>query len=142
LIGRAGLPTGTGPFATGSVDLGLQLVAAKQLHRRWDLYAGVGGTWYSEKKIRGFRYEPLRAYGFLAVEWRPLRRWSVLVQSDMSTRLVDNVQDYPGFQWYLHVGAKYDLAPDTRLYLGFTENLVDQQSTVDIGIWAGLESRF
>jgi len=141
-IARAGLPTGTGPFETGSFDLGMQLVAAKRLHRRWDVYGGVGGSWYSDDEIRGFEYEPWRGYGFLAVEFRVFRAWSLLLQTDASTRLISNVEDYPATQWYLSAGAKADLGRQTRLVLGFTENLVDQQSTMDISGWVGIEKRF
>ena len=139
LTGRLGLPTGTGPFVTGSVDVGLQLSLAKQLARRWDVYGGFGGTWYSNIWTRGFEYVPLRAYGFLALEYRPWRRVSLLLQSDYGSRLIANIRDYPGVQWYVQVGAKYDLSARWRAVLGFTENIIDQQSTLDVGAWLGLE---
>lgn len=142
LVGRVGLPTGTGPYETSSVDVGLQAVAARQLGRRFDLYGGLGGTWFSEDTIRGIEYEPLRAHGFLALEWRAASWLSLLVQTDAASRLVTNLVDYPALQWYLMVGGKADLGRGWRATLGVTENLLDQQSTLDAGIWASLEVVF
>ena len=142
LIGRVGLPTGTGPYETGSVDVGLQAVAAKQLGRRFDLYGGLGGTWFSEDTVEGIEYEPLRAHGFLALEWRATSCISLLVQTDAASRLVTNLADYPALQWYVMVGGKADLGRGWRLTLGITENLLDQQSTLDAGIWTSLEVVF
>jgi len=144
VVGRMGLPTGTHPFDTGSVDLGAQVAVAKRLHRRVDLYGGLGGTWFSDTEVRGFEYEPWRFHAFLALEWRALRRLSFLVQSDYATRLVTNLADYPAAEWYLQVGTKVDLdrAGRTRFILGITEGLIDQQSTTDFAMWTGLEFRF
>ena len=142
LVARVGLPTGTGPYETGSVDVGLQAVAAKQLGRRWDLYGGVGGTWFSEDTIEGIEYEPFRGHGFLALEWRASSRLSLLLQTDAASRLVTNLVDYPDVQWYVMVGGKLDLGNSWRLTLGITENLLDQQSTIDAGIWSSIEVVF
>lgn len=139
VVARVGLPTGTGPYETGGVEAGLQVVAAKQIHRRIDVYGGVGGTVFSNDSVRGIEYETLRGHGFFVLEWRPLSFMSLLVQTDVSTRLITNLVDYPGVQWYLQIGAKFDLGGGWRLTLGNTENLIDQQSTEDFGIWAGLE---
>lgn len=142
LVARLGLPTGTGPFRTDSVDAGLQLALAQRIHRRWDLYGGVGGSWYSHTDIRGFEYEPWRAYGYFAVEFRFARRWSLILQTDASSRLISNLVNYPSYQWYAALGAKADLGRNTRFFVGFTENIVDQQSTADVCGWIGLEKRF
>lgn len=142
LIGRLGLPTGTGPFVTGSVDVGVQVALAKQIVRRWDVYGGFGGTYYSSRRTRGWEYLPLRAYGFLAIEYRPWSRVSILLQSDYGSRLIGNIREYPAVQWYVQVGAKYDLSARWRAVLGITENIIDQQSTLDVSIWLGLETTF
>lgn len=141
-IARVGLPTGTGPYETGSVDAGLQLVAARQASRRIDLYGGVGGTWFSEDTLGGIEYEPFRAHGFFALEWRATPTLSVLVQTDVASRLVTNLVDYPGLHWYLMVGGKLDLGSGWRLTAGLTENLADQQSTGDVSFWTSLEVEF
>ncbi len=142
LVGRLSVPTGTGPFETGSVDLGAQVVAAKQLRRRWDVYMGLGGTWFSKEEIRGWRYEHVRAAAFLAAEWRFLPTMSLLVQSDAASRLVTDVRDHPGLEWYAEVGVKWDVCRPARVFVGFTENIIDQESTLDVGFWAGIETRF
>jgi hypothetical protein len=141
LIARLGIPTGTGPFRTDSWDAGLQLVGAKRLARRWDVYAGTGATWYSETSTDGFEYTPWRAYGFFVVEFRFARAWSLLLQTDASSRLISNIQDYPSYQWYAQLGVKGDLGGGYRLVVGFTENIIDQQSTLDFGGWMGIEKR-
>jgi hypothetical protein len=141
LVGRVSVPTGTGPYETGSVDAGLQVAAAKQLGRRFDLYAGVGGTYYAKDSIEGILYEPWRAYGFAAFEYRVSPLMSLIVQTDASSRMITNLVDYPALQWYLQVGGRVDLSPRVQLFAGFTENFLDQNSTVDVGVWGGLEFR-
>ena len=72
-IARVALPTGSGPFAAGGLDAGLQLVAAHPLGRRFDLYAGLGGTAFGSRVVQGIAYERSRAHGFVVLEWRPAR---------------------------------------------------------------------
>jgi hypothetical protein len=141
-IGRVTLPTGTEHYDVGGVDVGLQLVSAFALRRALDLYVGVGGTWFSEDEIDGVEYEDLRGSGFVALEWRVGSRWSVLLQFEASSNLVTNVDRYPTFQSYVNLGAKTDLGRSLRLELGFTENIHDQQSTTDFGLFAALTARF
>ena len=142
LVGRVGLPTGTGPYKTGSVDVGAQLTAAKRLARRWDLFGGIGGTYYTKRIIRGFEYLPWRGHAFLALEFRPWRRLSVILQADYSTRLLGNIDDFPAVQLYSQLGIKADLGRRWQGVLGITENLIDQQTTLDVGFWLGFEKRF
>lgn len=142
VIGRATLPTSTGPYQVGGVDLGLQAVAAVHVARRMDAYAGVGGTWFSEEELDGVRYEPLRGAAFVGFEVQVARTWSALVQLEYSTNLVTNIALYPEVQLYLNVGAKIDLSRRWTLELGVVENLTDQQSTVDFAAQAGLVGRF
>jgi hypothetical protein len=142
LVARAGLPTGTGPFRSSGAAAGLQAVAARGLGRSFDLYLGAGGTVSSEDDGSAIAYEPVRYQGFLALEWRPGRRWSLLAEATAASRLVANLDDYPSFQSYLRMGAKVDLSPGWRLHAGFTENIEDQQGTTDFGMFAGIVRRF
>jgi hypothetical protein len=141
-VGRVTLPTATGVYEVGGVDVGVQLVAARRLGRAFDLYMGVGGTFFGEPEIDGLTYEEVRGAGFVALEWRPASTWSLLVQVDGSTNLVKDVASYPEIQSYVHVAAKFDLSRCWQLEIGFTENLHDQQSTIDFGAFAGLVGRF
>jgi hypothetical protein len=142
LAGRVTLPTGGGPYDTDSVDAGVQVAVARCIGQDVDVYGGIGATWFSEEFIDGLQYEPWRVAGFVAVEWRPASTWSLIAQFDASSRLVTNLSNYPGFQSYIHVAAKIDLSACWVLELGFTENLEDQQATIDFGVFAALEVRF
>jgi hypothetical protein len=142
VVARGGLPTGTGPFRSSGAAAGLQAVAARGLGRSFDLYLGAGGTVSSEDDGSAIAYEPVRYQGFVALEWRPGRRWSVLAEATAASRLVENLEDYPSFQSYLRMGAKLDLSPAWRLHAGFTENIEDQQATTDFGVFAGIVRRF
>jgi uncharacterized protein DUF3187 len=142
LVARAGLPTATGPFDAHGAALGVQGVAARGLGRSADLYLGVGGTVSNEDDRGGIDHDRTRLHGFLAVEWRVGRRWSLLAETSAASRLVTNLDDYPAVQSYLRVGAKVDLSPRWRLETGFTENLADQQATTDFGVFSGIVRRF
>jgi uncharacterized protein DUF3187 len=138
LVGRAALPTGTGAFAGGGVDAGAQVVSARTLGRSFDVYMGGGGTAYTRRRVAGIEYAPVRGEGFVALEWRPARRWSVLAEVDASTRLVRNLVRYPGWQGYLRLGAALDVGERWRLTGGFVEGIKSQHATTDFGVVAGL----
>jgi hypothetical protein len=141
LVSRVSLPTGTGPYAGNALGGGLQAALAVPLGRRFDLYAGAGGTAQGEGPVRAVEYETVRAHGFLALEWRPWRGVSLVAETDAAGRLVRNVDRYPGTHWILNVSGRIDLGERTRLDLGFTENLRSQRSTTDFAMYAGVSLR-
>jgi hypothetical protein len=141
LVGRVSLPTGTGPFAGNGVGGGGQVVLGTPLGRSWDLYGGAGFTAQDPGPVRGVRYEPLRAHGFLAVEWRPWRRTSLVAETNAASRLVDNIYGYPGLHWIVNLTGRVDLGGRTRLDLGFTENIESQLTTTDFALYLGFAFR-
>jgi len=141
-VARVALPTGTGTFSGEGVELGAQLLAAHPLGSSLDLYLGAGGTYYSDTELQGVTYAGERPHGFLAFEWRPGARWSLLAQLDSAGRLIENVADYPGFQSYLRIGALFELSQGWTVEGGFSEGLSHQQATTDFGIGIGLRREF
>lgn len=141
---KVALPTGGDPYDTG-FDVGTQLVVAKNLGgklSRFDVYGGLGGTWYSDDEVDGVEYEPFRVYGFAAVEWHATSRWSFIVETNIASRMVTNVRDYPAESWYINVSTRYDFTQCFEGYIGFTENLIDQQGTIDFAGFAGFTLKF
>ena len=141
LVGRVSLPTGSGPFGGGGFGGGGQLVADVPLSGSFDLYAGLGFSAQDPGPVRGLEYAPLRAHGFLALEWRPWRRLSLVAETNAASRLVENVDRYPGVHWLVNVSGRLDLGTRTRLDLGFTENFASQLSTTDFALYAGVSLR-
>jgi Protein of unknown function (DUF3187) len=142
LAGTLSLPTGTGPFAGGRLAVGLQLVGAHSLGQSSDLFGGLGGTFGDAPEEGPIQYTTARAHGFLAFERRFGRRWSAIAQSSAAGRLVENVADYPGLQWYLALGARLNLDSGYTVEAGFTENIANQQATTDFGVQVGVSRRF
>lgn len=140
-VGRLGLPTGSGPFQTGSVSGGLQLAVAKRLARRVDFFLGGGGTGFSDSEIDGIEYETFRGQGFTALEWRPVSPWSVILQTDYSTRLIRNVRGFAGHHWMVHLGSKIEVTPSVELELAITENILELEVTTDFAVEVGLVVR-
>lgn len=140
-IARLGLPTGTGPWDGGGVDLGMQLAFAKQIACRWDVYFGGGGTFFTDIMQDGLRYEPWRAMGFAAVEYHVSRRVSIIVSVDVASRMVTNLARYPGISAYIHAVTRWDISRLLEVEIGFTENLEDQQGTIDFGAFLGFTFR-
>jgi hypothetical protein len=138
LSGRVSLPTGTGPFRASGLEAGAQALARFPLRPSLDLFTGAGATVFSETRLAGFDYARVRGLGFVALEWRPARVLSLLVQVDGSSRLVTGLAAYPGMQSHLRIGAKLDLPARLGLEAGFTENLLHQQATTDFGVFLGL----
>jgi hypothetical protein len=142
LVARASLPTGSGPFSGTGAEGGLQLVAACTLHRALDVYAGGGGVASAHGTVDAIEYARARGQGFLALEWRPARRWSLVAEVDASTRLVRNLVRYPEWQAYFRMGAAVDVSPRWRVHGGFVEGIKSQQATTDFGIVAGVARTF
>lgn len=142
LVGRLTLPTATGPFEVEGLEAGAQLLCAVRLRRNLDLYLGAGGTWFEEPVLGGITYEETRGMGFLALEWRPVAWGSLLVEVNGSTALVTSISEYPTVQTYVNIALRVDLGRGWQWEAGFTENIVDQQSTTDFGAFTGLVARF
>jgi hypothetical protein len=141
VVGRVTAPTGTDPFDGQGVGAGVQVVAAKRLGRAFDVFLGVGGTAQSEDEVDGVGYETFRGHVFAALEYRPARTWSLVLETDYATRLVDDVVRFEDEHWYVHLSAKVDLGCRTTFEIGFSENVAGQQATADFGVHAGLVVR-
>lgn len=139
-VARVMLPTGTGPFDSEGIGVGAQLVGGAAAGR-WLFSGGVGASYESDDEVQGFRYAHGRGQGFAAADWRFTRRFSAIVETTVASRLVTNVERYPGLVWYLALGARFDLDAGLSLEGGFTENIADQQATSDIGFQLALVRR-
>jgi hypothetical protein len=138
LHGRLAVPTGTGPFAGDGVGYGLQISTVRRLASSLDLFVGAGAALQDEGPVRGVLYEPLRGHVFLALEWRPARRLSLVGETDLASRLVQNIDRYAGVHWMVNVSGRVDVSRSARLEIGFTENLESQLATADFGVHFGL----
>jgi hypothetical protein len=138
LVGRAALPTATEPFDGNGLGLGVQVVAAHRLGSPFDLYLGAGGTAQGGDDVRGVGYERYRGWGFLAVEWRLGRRFSLVAETDAASRLIRNIDLYPGMHWIIHGSGWIELSPHTRMHLGFTEKIKNVLSNADFGLNFGM----
>lgn len=140
VVGRVLLPTGTGPFDAEGVGLGLQLVAATGAGP-FLLSGGAGASYETDDEVQGFGYAHARAQGFAAADWRLSRRFSAIAETTVASRLLTNVERYPGLVWYLALGARLDLDSGLSIEGGFTENIADQQATSDISFQLALVRR-
>lgn len=138
---RIALPTGTTPFNDDEAGFGLQVVAAKRLAGPLDLYFGAGGSVQGSGPVRGIAYESWRVHSFLALEWRMFRHFHVVVETDAASRLIRDINRYPGFHWVTNVSGRIPLSRRTRFELGITENFKNQLSTTDFGLHFGLAVR-
>ena len=141
LVGRVSLPTGSGPYADAGFGAAAQLAVDVPLGRRFDLFTGMGVSAQDPGPVRGIEYETARLHGYAALEWRVARPLSLLVETNAATRLVANIESYPGTHWLVNFGGRLDLGRRARLDLFLTENIVSQQTTTDFAIYAGLTLR-
>ena len=142
LIARLSAPTATGPFAGAGTAGGLQLVVARPLGSRTDVYLGLGTTVASRRQPFGVQYRRTRPQGFVALEGRLTRGWSVIVQLDVAARLVTNIDSYPGSVGYLRVGSKFGLRRGWRLEGGITEGVRSLVAATDFGVVAAIARTF
>ncbi len=128
---RLMLPTGTGPYEVDGVGFGAQLVGARGWGS-WDVGAGVGATHETDEEVHGFRYARTRAHAFVSAEWRLARRFAIVGETTVASRLITNLERFPGLAWYLGLGGRLDLDSGLSLEGGFVENIAHQQATTDI----------
>jgi hypothetical protein len=138
LIARVLLPAGTGPYAEGGFGAGVQVAVGVPLSDRVDLFTGLGVTAQDPGPVRRVGYEPARLHGYLAFEWRLARPLSAIVETNVASRLVSNIDEYPGTHWMINIGGRLDLGRRTRLDAFVTENILSQQSTTDFGLYFAL----
>jgi hypothetical protein len=141
LVGRVLLPTGTGPYAGGGLGGAGQVAVDVPLGRRTDLFTGLGITAQDPSPIRGVEYEPVRLHGYAAFEWRVARTLSLLVETNAASRLVANIDQYPGLHWLVNIGGRLDLGAHTRLDAFITENILSQQTTTDFALYVAISVR-
>jgi Protein of unknown function (DUF3187) len=134
------LPTATGPFEAAGVGFGAQAVAARRAGD-WDFAAGVGATHQTDDEERGFRYERTRGQAFVSAEWRVARRFALVGETIAASRLLTNVERFPGLAWYLGLGGRLDLDSGLSIEGGFVENIAAQQGTTDIAFQLALVRR-
>jgi hypothetical protein len=142
LLGRVSLPTATGSFGGGGAELAGQVLAARGLGDRADVYLGAGGSWWPRSERDGLSYARGRGHSFVAFEWRPARRLSLLVQAEAASRALHRVAELPGVHSYLRVGARWRLRARWTVEASFAENLTHQQATTDFGVGLGLSRSF
>ena len=141
LIARVLLPTGTGSYAGGGFGAGAQVAVDVPLARRIDLFTGLGITAQDPGAVRRVEYEAVRLHGYLALEWRLARVLSAAVETNVASRLVSNINNYPGTHWMVNIGGRLDLGSRARLDAFVTENILSQQSTTDFGLYFGISLR-
>jgi len=142
VVGRVALPSGTGPFAAGGVDAGVQVLAAHRVGSAFDVYLGAGGTLFGQEVLDGVDYARLRPHGFVVLEWRPGWRWSLLAEASGAGRLARNIDGYPKLHSYFKLGSKVDLSRRWRIEGGFVEGIKNLQATTDFGVFAGVSREF
>ena len=102
---------------------------------------GLGGTLEGQPAETGFTYSRTRAQAFAGVSWRPWRRLSLSVETDVASRLVRDIDRYPGLHWLINGGAKLAATRKAVLELGLTENLKNQLSTTDLALYFAVTAR-
>jgi hypothetical protein len=141
LVARVLLPTGTGAYAGGGFGAGAQVAVDVPLAARFALFTGLGITAQDPSSVRGVEYEAARLHGYLAFEWRLARVVSAVVETDVASRLVSNIDTYPGTHWLVNIGGRLDLGSRACLDAFVTENILSQQSTTDFGLYFGVSLR-
>jgi len=139
---RVVLPTSTGPYSGGGgFGAAGQVAVQFPLGRRFDLYTGLGVTAQDEAPVHGIEYEPARIHSYAALEWRVARPLSLLVETNAASRLVANIESYPGTHWIVNFGGRLDVGSRARLDVFLTENIVSQQTTTDFAIYTAVTLR-
>ena len=140
LVG-ANLKIPTGINEGGGVDVGGNLYLAKRL---WLFYAyfGVQYTHYSREEILGIPLSQEQWSYLVALEVPFTKRFSLLVQEFINTRVAKNFYQFSDATYEVTLGVKYRLKERTVLEFGLLENLVNYDNSPDFGFHFGITHRF
>lgn len=138
---RVSAPSATGPFSGAGPAAGAQLLAARALGSRTEIYGGLGLSVRAKRNYRGLTYPLARPQAFTTLDVRLARSWSVVAQVDGGGRLVNDVDSYPGALAYLRLVSRWSIGAWT-LETGFTEGIVRQTAATDFGVLMGIRRVF
>jgi hypothetical protein len=138
---RASVPSATGPFSGAGAAAGGQILVARALGARADIYGGIGLLVRSRREYHGLAYPRTRPQAFTALEVRILRAWSVVAQVDGGGRLVEDVEAYPARLAYLRLVTRVGAGRWT-VEAGVTEGVVSQAAATDFGVLLGIRKAF
>lgn len=128
------LPTGTGVFAGHGFAAAVEAVGNLPLGAHLNFYGGLGATVQDPGPVLGILFVPARLHAFAAVEWRPGSLWALVAEVNAASRLIANIDEYPGFHSLLNLSARIGLGNHARIDLGITENLEAQRATTDFAL--------
>lgn len=141
LQGLMSLPTSTKGFGSSGMDVGLAVSFYKTFWKRFHLYAVLGGTYLTDSKTEGIRYERETNQAVVGAEVRVGSEVSIIVQYMSFSPLLRSPTPLNRTRNYVTGGIKWEFMPGSALELGVVENLYPFTSSSDIALSAGLSFR-
>jgi hypothetical protein len=123
------------------VDPGLTVSLAKRIG---DFYCYASGlvSYYGHDRFHGIPLRPVQMSGLLAVEWR-FHEWASMVfQYQISEGVAEGLGPFGSPANELALGWKIEFAENALVELGAIHTLLNNDNSMDFGIYAGLTVRF
>jgi hypothetical protein len=123
------------------VDPGLTISLAK---RMGDFYFYASGlvAYYGHDRFHGIPLRPVQLSGLLAVEWR-FEEWASMVfQYQISEGVAEGLGPFGSPANEVALGWKIEFAQNALVELGVIHTLLNNDNSMDFGIYAGLTVRF
>ncbi len=140
--GLMGLPTSTAGFGSSGVDVGLAVSFYKTMLERLHFYAVLGGTYFTDSRTQGLRYEKEGYQAVVGTELAVGNRFSLILQYMTFTPLLEAPAPLNRKRNYVAGGLKWEFVDDCSLELSIVENLYPFSSSADVGFATGFSFRF
>jgi thioredoxin-related protein len=123
------------------VNPGLTLSAAKRVG---DFYFYASGlvAYYGHDRFHGIPLQPVQVSGILAVEWRFDDWASMIFQWQISEGVARTVGQFASAANELALGWKIEFVRNAIVEFGAIHTLLNNENSMDFGLYAGLTVRF
>ena len=135
------LPTGSSKYGGESVDLSLQLLASKGFGDFY-IYGGVGYLLFLDDETKRIPFRTNNFHGSIHLEYQLFDSTSLLLGGNMLSHPLKDVRTQLSYQAYLDAAVVVDVSEVTRLEFMLRENLVSDDSSVDVSFVFGIRNRF
>jgi hypothetical protein len=142
LEGLVGVPTSLKGFGGAGVDFGAVISLHKTIGEGLHLHLSGGGTYYTDRRTEGLRFEKLGWQVAGGVEYEITETISLALQGTVISAQLEFPSPLNRSRSYLGGGLKWDFATNWELEVNVMENLVPQKNSADIVFGAGLSFRF
>ena len=122
-------------------DFGISLATSRRFSDFY-LYLSGGYIWFGGNQVQDVELKKTQISGMFATEWRYIPTQSLLLQLLATEGQAVDLGPFSEPSYEITLGWKWQMKPKLVFELGLIENIINFDNSPDIGIHAGITTRF